>query len=628
MTTEYCFDLENTPENALAQKIKNDIFDKLLECSTKEEVKDVINSVVASNYSSLDIEKIRINSIPISTALDSFVACSLEETTENLPSSIQVQVGDLLKNAIDLVCNPPSFNIPYPYPIIDISANFFAELLLSLLKLVIKVLLSILKKILNLILDICSSGLSFNNFFGGQNIGDMLVESLGNSIEEATSYVNDVFAVFNIDAQGIPSTNGTNNCDEAATIDTAAIKSTSQFLDDLSLILTPVEICNLFESNPTEQALQSVEELMSFEYPNMAVVFNNRTKIKELFKLLGKKVDPKICELIKDNADKITSNPDICFTEDGNELRRNLLGTKNLSDEEIEQILVKERERQKDNLEKINQIVAAIKTNPDNLFGDQQDIFCKNGKPGIISMDSMPSLVDSATNTIDYIYNIFSTTAIKELDAFGGRFLTQEKILDQEEPVIPKFTALSIVDKDGNTKTFANAINPTFIQKTSFGSFTLCDNTGDSVEGAITSFYKDQAQDDEGNVDINKVISATSKKDVLANFGGADNVYIANYIGKQKICNDLYKLSENIDNFGLLSGISETEKELIVAASDFPGLSLNKKFKSLVSYDTNELSISINIPVKFSPFGEQQTIPDFSTIESNENIIIYVTGTI
>jgi hypothetical protein len=49
-TTDYCFDLEDTPENILAIKIKEDIIDKLVACSSETEVKNVLNQVITDNY--------------------------------------------------------------------------------------------------------------------------------------------------------------------------------------------------------------------------------------------------------------------------------------------------------------------------------------------------------------------------------------------------------------------------------------------------------------------------------------------------------------------------------------------------------------------------------------------------
>jgi len=621
VTTEYCFELDEIPENILAKKIKEDVIDKLLSCSTKEEVQLKLNEIITENYESLDIEELRTGAAPIGPVLDSFVACSLEDSTENL-TNVQIQIGDLLKNAIDLVCNPPTFNIPAPYPIIDISDAFLKQLFLAFLRLIMKIILSLLKKILSLIIDICQSGLSVQNLFGSQNFGDILSDAFGGAVDEATSFINEVFGAFGIDPNGIPATSIVEGegCLEPITL--GENKATSQFLNDLSSVLTPLEICDLFDNNTNEQTFQVIEELMKYEYPNFGAVFNTRTKIRDLFKLLGKKVDPRLCQTIRENADKVTSNPDICFTNEAIELRKNFLGKKRLSDEQIEQLLEKEREAQTTNLDKIGQIIAAIKTNPNSLFGDQQDIFCKNGQSGIVSMDMMPSLRNSATNTLNYTYNIYAVTAIKEIEAFGGKLLVQEKILDAEEPVIPKFAAYTIQDSEGNTKTFPNMVNPTFTQRTSFGHFDLCDDEGAIDNDSLLSFYnnKDNAQDDDGNIDIQKVISVTSKKD--AKKLGGDNVYIANYKSTPKIANDFYNTGSG---FGLFY-INSTE--LALRISDLGAAQYKTRIKDFISYDTGSMSVTINIPTKFLPFGQQETKPDFATIESTDNLIVYVTGTV
>ncbi len=620
VTTEYCFELDEIPENILAKKIKEDVIDKLLSCSTKEEVQLKLNEIITENYESLDIEELRTGAAPIGPVLDSFVACSLEDSTENL-TNVQIQIGDLLKNAIDLVCNPPTFNIPAPYPIIDISDAFLKQLFLAFLRLIMKIILSLLKKILSLIIDICQSGLSVQNLFGSQNFGDILSDAFGGAVDEATSFINEVFGAFGIDPNGIPATSIVEGegCLEPITLGES--KATSQFLNDLSSVLTPLEICDLFDNNTNEQTFQVIEELMKYEYPNFGAVFNTRTKIRDLFKLLGKKVDPRLCQTIRENADKVTSNPDICFTNEAIELRKNFLGKKRLSDEQIEQLLDKEREAQTTNLDKIGQIIAAIKTNPNSLFGDQQDIFCKNGQSGIVSMDMMPSLRNSATNTLNYTYNIYAVTAIKEIEAFGGKLLVQEKILDAEEPVIPKFAAYTIQDSEGNTKTFPNMVNPTFTQRTSFGHFDLCDDEGAIDNDSLLSFYnnKDNAQDDDGNIDIQKVISVTSKKD--AKKLGGDNVYIANYKSTPKIANDFYNTGSG---FGLFY-INSTE--LALRISDLATTQYKTRIKDFISYDTGSMSITVNIPTKFLPFGQKDTTPDFVTETSTDNLIVYVTGT-
>jgi len=620
-TKDYCFDLEQLPENALASKIKNDVIDKLLKCSTKDEVKDVLNTIITDNYDNLDIEAIRTGDAPVGAILDSFVACSLEESTKDYTST-QVQVGDLLKNAIDLVCNPPTFNIPTPFPVIDISADFLKQLLLAIMKLAMKIILSVLKKLLQLIIDICASGATLQNPFGGANVADVINNSFLGVIDDSNNYINDIFAAFGIDSNGYPATsiiNGENSCNDETAIDTTAIKSTSQFLDDISSVLTPLEICNLFDNTANDQTLKAIEELIKYEHPNMGIVFNNRTKIKELFKLLAKKVDPTLCEAVRNNAEKIINNPELCLTEDGRQIRKNLLQKRELSDEQIESLLNKERDKQKANFEKITNILTSIKTDPNSIFGDQQEIFCKGGQPGLISMEQMPSLKSNMTLTTDFIYNIFAITFLKEISFYGSILVTQQKTVNEDDPVIPKFTTLTLQDKDGNIQTLTNTLNPTFVQRTSFGSFTLCDKDGESSPSSLQAFYSsaDNAQDDEGNVDVQKVISVTSKKD--AKKLGGDNVYIVNYIGQQKIANDLYN-----GTFGLLHTSSVSRSEVLAGAAPDP----YSRIKDFISYDINAMSITINIPTKYVPFGTQTTVPDFKSIESTDNIVVYVTGTV
>ena len=619
-TIDYCFELESSSDNALAIKIKNDIVDKLLVCSTKSEVKDVLNGIIADNYDSLDIEKVRTGPAQLGPVLDSFLVCSLEESTENLPSTTQIQVGNLLKNAIDLICKPPSFEIPSPFPIIDVSGAFLEQLKVSLLKLAVKILVAILKKLLELIMDVCTGGTSLRNFFGSFNIDnaissiDSALATVGENINsEIASYTEQVFAVFGVDSNGLLSEtlDATSSCNEIAPIDTTIIKTTTQFLDDMSSVLTPLEICNLFEGIPDDQTFQVIEELMRFEHPTMGVAFNNRTKIKDLFLLLGKKVDPSICKAVRDNAETIIGNPSLCFTEDGNELRSNLLREKGSSEEEIQQLLDKERFRQQANLKKVSEILANIKTDPNKLFGEQQDIFCKGGQPGIVSFAQMPSLQTSIDRTVDYIYNLFTTTFFKEIDAYGSLLVTLGKEIDKEDPVIPKFINLSIQDKDGKNTTLLNTINPEFSQKTSFGAFTLCDDEGKSDAESLSVFYKDGdtgAKDDNENVDIQKAISVTSKKDAKK-YTIDGNIYIVRYKGGEKLVDDLYS-----EPYGLFN-------ERIPAPDSVTF------FSDLVSYKDTGSTIEIIIPTKYASLWQEETIiPDFQTIPSTDKITINIAG--
>lgn len=607
-TTDYCFDLEDTPENILAIKIKEDIIDKLVACSSETEVKNVLNQVITDNYESLDIEQLRLGSASIGPVIDSFVACALDETSENLLDT-QITVADLLKNAIDLLCDPPSFNIPAPFPIIDISAEFLKQLLIALLRLVMKIILSILKKLLQLILEICSGNYSFD----GQSLLQAISDSVAGGINEGIDYINDTFAAFGIDANGVAATSIINGegCQPPADVNTEVVKSSIDFMNDLSSVLTPVEICNFLENIPTEQSFQVVEELMKFEYPQMAAVFNSRTKIRSLFKTLGKRVDPKICKVIRDNAEKITSQPELCFTEDANEIRKALLKKRDLSDEEIENLLSKERERQTANLAQVADLLASIRTDPNKLLGGTPNIFCKGGSPGIITMEQMPSLQENLNSATNYVFNMYATTFMKELLTYQSALLSQQKTLNTTAPVLQKFVTLTIIDKDGALQVLENTINSVFSQKVAQGTYELCNKDGNTDIDSLINAYAGAV--DQTAVDIQKVLNISNIDD-LKDVIQADNVYILNYNTKQVIATELFDEQYGLINDGNVSTYKKT-------ALGYRWLN------DLISTNTSDMSISINLPTKFSLFNDATTAPNYNIVPSSDNIVVNTHGT-
>jgi len=594
MSNNDCFDITN-PENALAITIKEKVLDRITNCSTKDQVKEELLKIINENYDNLDIDKIKTSSRTTQLALDSFIVCSLEDTPTNF-SDVQIQVSQLLNSAIDLVCNPPEFKVPYPYPIVDLSFDFKNELLVALLRIATKILLSILSKLLSIIVDVCTSGLNVQIQFGGANIGQIISDSVGDALANSTDFINDVFSAFGVNANGEPNTTLLQEqaCSDVQEVAAEGLKSTSDLLNDISSLLTPLEVCDLLENAPSEETLTIINEFIGFEYPYLKSAFSSKTKVRDFFAILGKKADPKFCRTIRNNAQAIASSPELCFSEDAETIRKTLLSNKGLSDEDIQTLLDKERERQKDNLSTIASFVAAVKTDPNKLFGDQQDVFCKDGQPGLVSPQSLGYLQERLGSTLDSTIDIFSITCNKELDSLASAYIGQEKKINEDDPVIPKFTTLSIQKTDGSVTTIRNAINPTFTEKTSYGSFTICDDEGNSDEESLNDYYNtDKLTDDEGNIDVQKIVSPNyNKKDL-----GKD-VYIVNYVSEQKVGLDLFNTT-----YGLLT-----------------------KLDDLISLDTTNMSITINIPNKTIPFGQKTSEPDFTSIASEDNIVLYTLG--
>lgn len=625
-TTDYCFELEDTPENILAIKIKKQVLDKVVSATSQTEVKDILNKVITDNYESLGIEQLTLNeNASIGPVLDSLVACALDESSEELLNT-QITVADLLKSAVDLLCNPPTFDIPTPFPVIDISAEFWKQLLIALLRIALQIILSIIKKLISLILTLCDENFDWS----GLNFTQALLDSIASGINDGIDYINDAFAAFGIDANGIAATSIINGegCTPPANVDTTVIKSTTDFMNDLSTVLTPIEFCNFLEDVPSEQSFQVLEELMKFEYPQMAAVFNNRTKIRSLFRALGKRVDPKICQLIKDNAKQITSRPDLCFTGDAQDIRKGLLRERNLTEQQIEDLLQKERDRQKANLDKIADLLASTKTNPSKLLGPTPNIFCKGGTPGVVTMNEMPSLQQNLFRATDYVFNIFALTFMKELTTYQSALLSEQRTINTNNPVLTKFVTLPFVDQDGKLQIIQNTINPVFSQKIAQGIYSLCDEDGNTDNDSLADAYPGAVYGDNNDIDVDKVLSISNIDDLAKSpdDGGveADNVYIINYNSKQKIAKELFN-----ENFGLINEGSTTSFD-VLSEGDKGGYTINgwRWLDDLISTDTSNMSININLPTKFVSIKELfNDTPNYGLIPSTDNLEIYTHGT-
>jgi len=588
-----CFELNQESENALAIKIKDQIFDKLKNCNGEEELKQTLINILNENDAVLDIEKIQ-NGDEVSRLLDNFLACSVEQTPDNLEEN-KIQLGNLLQNAVDLVCNPPAFTIPYPFPIIDLSNNFTEKLLLALLRLAIKIILSIIKKLLSLIIDFCSNN-GFSDFskFGSENIKNIIAQSIGDELSQ--SFLADVFSLFGVDENGhstvVITTGEEVPCDDITPATVA--KGISDFLDDLSIMATPVELCSLLNNKAKDNVFIIVEELLEFEYPEIRKRLNNRTKIASLFKILGTKTDPSICQIIEDNAEKIIAAPEICFTSDVNQVRNSLLKERNLTDQQIKDILDKERNKVKKEIAKLTELANFIKTDPNKILGDTPEIFCKGSKPGLVTVDDMPSLKDAVSDTVDSTFNTFAMVFNLNASSFVNNILDTKKTESTTDPIIKKFIDSSTIDSNGEVVILENSLNTKFMQKVSQGQFTLCDQNGRTDNENLLKYYKDIKINDRKivNNDVIDVQTLSSTTNYDSFDGGEDGkVFIKNYIYEAKTTPDVINVCNNIANY--------------------------------VELDYEKMSISINIPNKYKDIRNPNALSDFSSLPSIQKLTIY-----
>lgn len=595
----FCFELEQESENALALKLKEEVIEKLFTSKNTENFKENLLQILSENVDQDELNKINLNFDNVSLTLDNYLAnvavCALDSDTENL-NTTKVTVGQILNSVIDLICDPPSFQIPYPWPILDLSKEFLKMLLLALLRLVIRILLSILKKLLDLIAEICTSGLSVFNNFNLQNISNIIGGSIGEEVGK--SFIADVFKAFGLNTDGTTAIAEQEDdpCADQVFIG-EAIKNTSDFLNDLSAMTTPVELCSLFNGKATDNTFKVVEELINFDYPHFKKIFNNRNKIESLFLTLGNKVDPAICDAIESQAEVINSRPEICFTEDGMNLRKGLLKEKNFTDEQIKELIDKERQNHLKNLSKVAELAAKVRENPDKLLGEPPNIFCKGDEPGLISMSDMPSLQDNLSELMDTFFNNLAESYRLACNDYNSNLLSITKTLVLENPIIPKFIDVDTEDAEGNEIEIEDAINPEFSYRVTTGDYEICTKYGYTTPEALRSYYKDlettsgiTAYDDDGKLKSFKPFIDLTSVDEIED--GPTNMYILNYKKEKKIFEDI---------------------------TDY----IIPNFDNLCKINASNLSISLKLPTKYVSPLVKNAKPNFDLVESNDEIIVY-----
>lgn len=131
-------------------------------------------------------------------------------------------------------------------------------------------------------------------------------------------------------------------------VDDVSDESFRDFLNDLSALLTPMELCSLLEGNPSEEVISVIKGLAKQKYPDLYVIFRESSKIKEVFSYLGRFVDKSLCASIRDRY--VEPEDSLCEFRDN--IKRELLQDK-LTKEQLDTLIEQEKERKKKLLESL-----------------------------------------------------------------------------------------------------------------------------------------------------------------------------------------------------------------------------------------------------------------------------------
>ena len=516
MTDLSCY---NMPNNVLAQKLKNELFDKLISCSSEEQVHDTLLSLVREKIEdgSIDIESIRtLQSVNDTATL--LYACSINQQAPNF-ANINFELSDALQEVVGLLCNLPHFDLPevsFRFP--DLHEGIIQALIQALLQFAIQLLVSLMMELLQIIIDFCNLGAS-SLAFGVANLIDILEKSANGAIQNLESFLETVFGLFGIKMDGnvaVVEQLNPDICVEDQIQNNG--KSSKQFLNDISMMLTPSEICSLINGNPTNETLDLIEELIEFDYNQFKTIFINKDRLKLFFQTLGRIVDPRICERLEN----LPRNENLCVSEEADNLRTSFLikkgistGEEPLTQSQIKTELDKERQRNRQRLERVAETMIAIKKSPNSIFEQaNKQLFCENGKKGLISPKDVPVLVHSSNKTIDKTFASVTKNYVKEINNIQSAFIlnTRSKV---EGETIQKYVDVTYELPDGQKVNAVNTLNIDYTKATTVYGPEYCDFEGNTDFNSLKDYGYEVFSDNSEVIDIEQTEANIVKRRVI-----------------------------------------------------------------------------------------------------------------
>ena len=246
----------------------------------------------------------------------------------------------------------------------------------------------------------------------------------------------------------------------ADTGDSFEIEKVESMLSDVSQILTPVEICSLFNGTATDKTFDLVLALIEKKYPDFDQL-DSKTQVKSLFKVLSNLVDLSACEQVIEQVNE--SNRDYMLCDPGVflETRKQLLRRRGLPEEQIEQLIDEIKDRKKQRAEQLTKI---MKDGFPTDMNDAGNVFC-NKKEGEDNAPASTGWASRQHPSVSYltdkvldsmlsgIYTAFDGDARDYPDAMISDQVIKEEITDVTDPRLVALgfthrTAEDVIDKD------------------------------------------------------------------------------------------------------------------------------------------------------------------------------------
>lgn len=474
-TTETLSCLEDVPNNKFVQeKIVNSVFNLLESCTSQQELETRLNDALAADIEGglVDLSDKQIGSLSdrVGPAISALTLCKLEQNIDE-----NVTASDIVNGIIDFLCNLPTFD----FSLLKISFSFDIRAIIeaikdALISVLLQLIMEILSELLTIALDLCELDLEFGtndfiksllegsivNFFGSRLI---------NGVNFTIEILQDIFSSFGIDftSGSIISANG-DSCEPT----NEELRPAGDFLSDVSQTLTTKELCQILKGIFSPSVLDKIKEILEYDYPTLSKILNTDEKIINLFSKIGGYISPDAC----------LQNPqqyeNLCNFKDLNDVKRNLLAARGLSQDQIDEFMEKDNKRLQDKLFNVANIIAKLKKDPNSLFdgASSVNLLCNNGKEGVLKLSDFENIVTHTKTLTNYVFEQINDTYKFDSQKVAQTTYTYTNTRKYIKKVVENYEVTDPIT--GEVNVIPKMLNPKYLIEIQGGnkSFIVTDN--------------------------------------------------------------------------------------------------------------------------------------------------------
>jgi hypothetical protein len=349
-------------------KVKNldDLYHKIL---NKYQIKDIIGVAHECVFGDLEFKY-------------NFDTKSMQPFFDNVKiTSDYIDSFDSNLKELPKLPTPPSIIIPQGFPTYDLMRDMGKRIYSMSIETITKSLVSVVNNMIEAIKNECKKA----NEDDIQNLNDFISDPKKSELLSSMGLFNNNGKLLNY--QEIEQ----------------MMSEMQQLLDDISILLSPAELCRAFQAIPDESTLFLIKNLIEKKYSKNFNKLNSKSKIKDFTASIGKIINSDFCESLSkiSNTRRQTNCADNSLMTELEMFKSNAyrFKDKNITKEQIEEQLKKERDR------RINRKLNLIKTidllhKNNNLYGTiVPSIFPTEDQDGNI----ISGIVDIKNDSLDFM---------------------------------------------------------------------------------------------------------------------------------------------------------------------------------------------------------------------------------